>query len=145
MCIPTDIKLFVVVVTSNSDGGRSLADVRRVIVPLLIGTHITPELGDTYSRFIHIKLGRKKDLLKCILYARILKNQKIRKSENQKNKKNKNLGRNLGRTDHFIFFSPRPSSPTFLPPSLPPEPPATTTTTTTIKEELREFLVLIIK
>lgn len=61
----TDIKLFVVVVTSNSDGGRSLADVRRVIVPLLIasyteGTHITPELGDTYSRLIRIKLGRRK-------------------------------------------------------------------------------------
>lgn len=41
----------------GGDGGRSLADVRRVIVPLLIAsyrecTHITPELGDTYSRLI---------------------------------------------------------------------------------------------
>lgn len=30
------------------------------IVPLLIGTHITPELGDTYSRLIRIKLGKEK-------------------------------------------------------------------------------------
>lgn len=51
----------------GGDGGRSLADVRRVISPLLIGTHITPKLGDTYSRLIRIKLGRrKKDLSKCI-------------------------------------------------------------------------------
>lgn len=61
--------MFVVVVTSRSDGGRSLADVRRVVVPLLIGTHITPKLGDTSitkdytgidSRLIRIKLERKK-------------------------------------------------------------------------------------
>lgn len=132
----------------GGDGGRSLADVRRVIVPLLIAsyrecTHITPELGDTYSRFIRIKLGKekKRPLKVHTLYTHINKIRKSEKEENQK--KNKNLGRNLGRTDHFIFFSPPsvlPYLPSFLPPSLPPEPPATTTTTT-IKEELREFLV----
>lgn len=92
------------------------------IVPLLIGTHITPELGDTYSHLIRIKLGKeKKTSQSAYLIHAINKNQKIRKSENQQKKKNKkNLGRNLGRTDHFIFFSPvRPPLPS-LPPSLPP-------------------------
>lgn len=73
---------------------------------------------------------------------------KIRKSENQEKKKNSWRTRISAETSvaqTTLFFSPpvRPPLPSFLPPSLPPEPPATTTTT--IKEELREFLVLIIK
>lgn len=74
--------------SGGGDGGRSLADVRRVIVPLLIGTHITPKLGthlhqqtlhrDVFSSCLY-QIGKKKKTSQSAYLIHAI--NKIRKSE----------------------------------------------------------------